>query len=247
MRLVSWNCTGAFHKKAPHLLALEPDVAIVPECAAPEVISRKVASFSPTSSHWMGESGRKGLAVFTFGLYRARVHQSWDDKLLRVLPVEVDGPESFNLLAIWAYHPPKRTRPNDYVGPTIQALSHYRGFLEARDSVVVGDFNNHIRWDRPGKPNNHSNAVATLKDSFGLVSAYHSLARCEHGAEPDPTHWWQWREDQPYHIDYCFIPQAWLSRVESFSVGKAADWLSVSDHAPLSLHLRPSEATAPAV
>lgn len=32
LRIVSWNCSKALHRRGDALLALRPDVAIVPEC-----------------------------------------------------------------------------------------------------------------------------------------------------------------------------------------------------------------------
>ena len=42
MRIVAWNCAKAFHNKIDRLLALQPDVAVVSECADPEVLARQM-------------------------------------------------------------------------------------------------------------------------------------------------------------------------------------------------------------
>src|SRR6185436_721162 len=58
------------------------------------------------------------------------------------------------------------------LGPTLRALAAYEQFLCARPSIVAGDFNNHIRWDRTGKAWNHANTLSTF-ERLGFVSAYH--------------------------------------------------------------------------
>ena len=70
MRLVAWNCNGAFHRKSAVLAALAPDVAILSECADLEILRRKAPPFAPTGALWMGDNPQRGLAVFSFGGYR---------------------------------------------------------------------------------------------------------------------------------------------------------------------------------
>jgi exonuclease III len=38
---------------------------------------------------------------------------------------------------------------------------------------------------------------------------------------------------RPYHLDYLFLPQAWLSRLKTLQVGAADAWLAYSDHVPV--------------
>jgi hypothetical protein len=48
MRVVAWNCNTAFHRKYRNLLELKPDIAVIPECANVELLSRKAPDFQPT-------------------------------------------------------------------------------------------------------------------------------------------------------------------------------------------------------
>jgi exodeoxyribonuclease III len=36
MRLISWNCQGAFRKKADIIMAQRPDILVVQECEHPD-------------------------------------------------------------------------------------------------------------------------------------------------------------------------------------------------------------------
>jgi endonuclease/exonuclease/phosphatase family metal-dependent hydrolase len=65
------------------------------------------------------------------------------------------------------------------------------------------------------------------------VSAYHDFFGEEHGHESRATHYFQWNEAKPSHIDYCFVPRAWSGRIRSVTVGTYADWARDSDHRPL--------------
>jgi endonuclease/exonuclease/phosphatase family metal-dependent hydrolase len=66
-----------------------------------------------------------------------------------------------------------------------------------------------------------------------LVSAYHEFNSENHGRETRPTYYFLWKEDRPYHIDYCFLPRDWMKRVSRVEIGTYEDWKSHSDHRPL--------------
>jgi hypothetical protein len=42
-------------------------------------------------------------------------------------------------------------------GPAQLAVHRYGRFLREGPSVVIGDINNHVRWDRQRKVNNNAN------------------------------------------------------------------------------------------
>ena len=48
-----------------------------------------------------------------------------------------------------------------------------------------------------------------------------------------------WRKSltEVYHIDYCFVPEQWMPKVRSVSVGDPEIWLNYSDHVPLCIEL----------
>ena len=235
MRILVWNINMAAHKKIPLLRRLNPDIAIIPECAAPEVVVAKCPGFTFTDAQWQERSRHKGLGVFSFGDFYLARSPDFDSRFEVFLPIEVAGRTRFNLLAVWAL--------NFHAGSGVtmlDALRFYRRFLESADSVVAGDFNNSVFWDRPGKPTNFAGVAAALSD-LGLSSAYHAATGESFAQERHPTLWFLKRPHQGYHIDYCFLPQAWLSSPVAVWVGQAGQWLAHSDHAPLIVSARNSD------
>ena len=239
MRVVSWNCRSGFHRKIESLATLAPDVAIVSECANLEILANKAPGLKPTSALWVGTNPHKGLAVFSFGRHQLQREDEYDPSIQYALPVRVEGPGKWHVLALWAHHG-LSGRTMSTRGPTLQALTVYERFLRTRPSIVAGDLNNHIRWDKPGKQWNHANALAAFA-GLGLVSAYHAFLGVEQGAEQHPTFYWRTRsEDGPtYHIDYVFVPQDSVSQLNSVVVGSRSEWIAsgLSDHAPLIVDL----------
>jgi hypothetical protein len=227
MRILVWNINMAAHKKITLLRQLNPDIAIVPECAAPEVVVAKCPGFTFTDAQWQERSRHKGLGVFSFGDLRLTRSSYFDPRFEVFLPIKVAGRKRFNLLAIWALN----FRAGSGV-TMLDALRFYRRFLESADSVVAGDFNNSVFWDRPGKPTNFAGVAAALAD-LRLSSAYHAATGEAFAQERHPTLWFLKRPHQGYHIDYCFLPRSWLSSPVTVWVGQAGQWLVHSDHAPL--------------
>jgi len=241
MRLVAWNCAMAFHRKFEALLALRPDVAVIAECAEPARLAERLdLSGLAGSLVWVGENPNKGLAVFGFNGHRVSLAPIHRPRLRFLAPVTVEGAASFNLLAVWAQNFSGGIRRKRQHGPLRLGLLRYREFLASGPSVIAGDFNNNIIWDRPGWRMNHAHAVARLA-AGGLVSAYHEIRGEAPGAELEVTHYWRdRRKDGPtYHIDYIFLPRLWLARVQHLSVGRFEDWCGsgLSDHVPIVVDL----------
>jgi hypothetical protein len=86
--------------------------------------------------------------------------------------------------------------------------------------------------------------LMTRLEPLGLVSAYHRFFNEGFGAETRPTHFFKGKQGSPFHLDYFFVPAAWMSRVASVEVGTYEAWSSYSDHAPVTVDMRP-EGQAP--
>ena len=241
MRLVAWNCNMALHRKAEALLALRPDLAVISECAEPARLrQRGPADWIEGEPVWIGRNPSKGLATFGFNGHRCDLAAGYLPSLRYVAPLRVEGSSGFNLLAVWAQNASGGVTRKRQAGPLRRALSRYRDLLAERPTIIAGDWNNNVIWDRPGWRINHAAAVTAL-ERLGLVSAYHALTGEAQGEESVPTHYWRdRRKDGPrYHIDYVFIPRDWLGRVRDFRVGGFEDWCGngLSDHVPLVIDL----------
>lgn len=141
----------------------------------------------------------------------------------------VEGPVSFLLLAVWM----KGIGPDRYVRGMHRAINECRALIERHPTVILGDLNSNSIWDHEHPADrNHSALVAELT-SLGLVSTYHHARGEAHGAESEPTFYFYRRQQIPYHLDYCFIPARWASRLTQVEVGAWHDWHALSDHVPI--------------
>ena len=121
------------HTKLPELLKLRPDVAILPECAAPEIPAARSVYDSASSHAWIGKSPTKGLAVLTFGAFKLERPESSGTTTGRfALPVRIRGPVSFNLLALWTQGADSFS---GYVRNGESATQYHDQFLRAAPSV----------------------------------------------------------------------------------------------------------------
>ncbi len=237
MRLVAWNCNMALHRKVDAVLALQPDIAVISECAEPARLRRlSKADWIEGEPVWIGENETKGLAVFAFNGYRAALAPDFSKHLRFIAPVTIDGPARFNLLAVWAQNASGGVTRKRQSGPLRRALTRYREFLSNAPAVVAGDLNSNAIWDKPGWRINHMTLVDAL-GRLGLTSTYHAVTGEAHGQESVPTIYWRDRtQDGPtYHIDYVFVPQTWLDAVNGFRVGGFEEWCGtrLSDHVPI--------------
>lgn len=91
--------------------------------------------------------------------------------------------------------------------------------MGASPTILAGDFNHNVSWDT-GIPyeKQHARTLDAAKRA-GLVSAYHQRFGEAQGAENTPTLYWRGAGHKTYHIDYAFIPDAWLPLLRQVSVG----------------------------
>jgi exodeoxyribonuclease-3 len=225
VRIVTWNCGMALARKAPSLLALKPDIAVIQECSK---TSLDVLHGLGLSGLWFGANPNKGLAVFCSKEFKLRAVDELFGKW--VVPVRVHGAGvDFNLLAIWAC-PVGTKRADNYIGQVHRFLVEHDGWFSKAPVVAAGDFNSNSQWDasRPGR--NHTEVVR-LFGGHGLISAYHAHHREKQGAETRPTYYFYRHRDKPFHIDYVFVPKGW--RLRSVEIGSFRQWGHLSDHVPV--------------
>jgi len=220
MRIVAWNCCrGPIDRKITALGTLSPDVAVLPEATRPSKESQQVLWF-PSNASSLGIQVRSG------GDYRLRRLKTADLPNC-VVPVRVSGPVSFVLLGVWTWPAPS------YNKAFMNGLSAYSKLLRSGPTVVAGDFNGNPAFDR------HRQRVKVWTDAFsilqdaGLVSAYHYVNDVAYGEELHATHHFLRKPERGFHIDFCFIPEAWANKKLEARVVSGPEWSTLSDHFPL--------------
>ena len=224
MRITTWNCSrGGPHKKIAAAAELRPDILVMQECAQLDLPADRY--------YWHGEYVKQGVSVQTFGDYRLTPLPQRPDVPPFVLPIQIEGPQQMLLFAVWT----KATRGQQYIRGLNTAIEIYRDLFANQPTVVIGDYNSNAIWDKDHpKERNHSALVGRL-EALGLVSTYHAHYGEAHGAETRPTYFQYRRATDPFHIDYCLAPKAWVPRLRSVEVGSHGDWFDLSDHVPLTV------------
>ena len=70
MKLVTWNCQGAFRKKADFILALQPDILVIQECELPDKLKFSPTTPKPNDMYWYSDGGKKGVGIFSYSNYK---------------------------------------------------------------------------------------------------------------------------------------------------------------------------------
>ena len=220
MRITTWNCArGPFAIKRTALDHLESDIVVLTEAPRPKAGDSDV--------HWFGK-GSLGIAMYAarpFTIHRTHDRKSTAD----VYPVAVRGPVSFTLVGVWTHPTPNYRKP---LLDGLAACARCPG-----PWVVAGDFNGNVKFDTPRRKASWRQCFDTL-GARGLVSAYHEHTGIALGHDAElPTHYFQWKRDRPFHLDYCLVPRIW--RIEAVTIGSYDDWATLSDHRPVTVDVVP--------
>ncbi len=233
MKLISWNCQGAFRKKADIILKHQPDILVIQECEHPDKLLFSPTTVRPKDFLWFGENNHKGLGVFSYGDYKFQLINSHSSDIKTVLPISVTGAQfHFTLFAVWANN--RHDKNNQYIEQVWKAISYYSQILRNGHIIITGDFNSNKIWDKKHRAGNHSAVVDTLA-KMNIHSAYHKHFEQEQGKEKHPTFFLQRNKNKPYHIDYCFASTDIFDKVLNVEVGTYDNWIPYSDHSPLTI------------
>jgi len=231
VRLISWNCQGAFRKKADLILALKPDILLVQESEHPDKYILSSTSKKPDFQYWYGDNKHKGISIFSFNNYKFELLPLFNPEFRYILPFRVTGiNHTFTLFAIWAMNN-KENYDARYIGQIWLAINHYLDLLNT-PTILIGDFNSNKIWDYKGRVGNHSDVVRILSER-NIQSIYHKHFNIEQGQEIQPTFFLQRNVNKPYHIDYCFASADILDKVQNVEIGTYENWTAYSDHSPL--------------
>jgi len=229
MRLAAWNCcAGPLERKLAALESLEADIAVVPECPRLPAV--------PGRRFWLGDNPRKGMAVLTRPPWRIRPSRPRAALPRFFQPFRVTGPVTFRLWAIW----PQKNPRHPYVRSIHYAIDHCPRLFSGAPTVVLGDFNSNTIWDDEHPRDRSHTALVGRLQALGIVSAYHHYAGEAHGTERTPTFFEYRHAHRPYHIDYGFIPTAWIAGLQRVTVGEHAEWAALSDHMPVVIEVDPT-------
>lgn len=230
MKIVSWNCNGAFRKKFESLDYLQADILIIQECENPD--KSKDESYINWAGNylWTGNNKNSGLGVF-----------AKNNTSLQALDWEPSGLELFipflandlTILGVWTKQANSPTF--QYIGQLWKYLQAHQSKLPSSKSILCGDFNSNACWDKWDRWWNHSDVVKDLAEQ-DIYSAYHFLNKIEQGKEDAPTFYMHRNLAKPYHIDYAFASTALLSYAK-FAIGVPDQWISLSDHMPIILDI----------
>jgi exodeoxyribonuclease-3 len=220
------------HDKVEQLCGLRPDLAVIPECACPEVLLRRCLELGPSDFAWEGVHPSKGLAVLAFGRWRLEVDPLHRPRTSSTLPLRVSGPASLRLLAVWALprwaHPRRQPPPE----PLAHGLTRLRPFLSRTPLIVAGDFQRTL-LRRTANGNPEPSQLARRLAGLGLVSAYHRHRGVAPGHEPEPTYCRYRRIPGRHHTDLVLVDGRTASGIHGVEIGRAREWTKSSDHLPV--------------
>lgn len=231
MRLITWNCQGAFRKKANVILSYQPDILILPESEHPDKLFDNLTIPKPNCHYWHGDNIHKGIGIYFYTDYKFELLPEFNPEFRYILPFRITGDgQTFILFAIWAMSN-KENYEARYIGQIWRAINHYSSRLSG-STILVGDFNSNKIWDYKKRVGSHSDVVRKLEEN-NIQSIYHKHFHFEQGREEHPTFFLQRKQNKPYHIDYCFVSSNLIDKVKNVEVGSFADWIEHSDHMPL--------------
>lgn len=230
MKIITWNCNGAFRKKFETISNFNADIYIIQECEDPaKSVDKKYQKWAENYI-WIGDNKNKGLAIFANHAIKLEM-LDWSNQFKNTavkyfLPCKIN--DEFNLVAVWTH---RNNSPNfGYIGQLWKYVQVNRNKLQ--NSIIAGDFNSNTIWDISDRWWNHSDVVRELQE-IGLESLYHKFKDEIQGKESIPTLYFQRNHTKTYHIDYVFAHQRFIEKIQKLEIGHPDNWLSISDHMPM--------------
>jgi exodeoxyribonuclease-3 len=212
------------HDKVGPLRDLRPDLAVLPECACPEVLLRRSPEIGASDMAWTGPNPAKGLAVLAFGPWRLTVAAGHNRKAATAAPLDVSGPARLRLLAVWALPRWARRQWDRAPEPVGEAIERSLAFLARTPAVIAGDF--HQTLVRKSRGPLAPSPLARRLEALGFASVCRS-----------PTYFPYRRPHRGYVADHVLLDRPTARLVRAVTIGGGSHWLSASDHLPVSIDL----------
>lgn len=234
MKLLTWNCNGAFRKKYCLTEKLNTDILIIQECENPES-STKVYRDWASNYLWIGNNKNKGLGIFTKDSIDIKL-LDWSDlnvnykneRLESFIPCLVNNKTI--LIAVWTKK--ANSEVFGYIGQLWKYLQLHKKKMFGKDVVIIGDFNSNSIWDKWDRWWNHTDVINELKE-IGIYSLYHKIKKEKQGEETIPTFYLQRKIEKSYHIDYCLASENLINEESDLNILDYKEWLEFSDHIPI--------------
>lgn len=230
LKIVTWNCNGAFRRKFEKISDFNADLYLIQECENPAESQHKQYQEWAENYQWIGNTKNRGLAIFAkpeIKLNQLNWSNKYNDHVVKhFLPCKIN--QDFDLLAVWTH---RNNSPNfGYIGQLWKYLQVNKEKLNR--TIIAGDFNSNAIWDQWDRWWNHSDVVNELK-KFGIESLYHKFQNEQQGKETNPTLYFQRKLERPYHIDYVFGAQEFSKNLKKIEIGHRDKWIRFSDHMPV--------------
>lgn len=226
IKIATWNCADHFPKKARLAAGLDADVLIVQEVR--EVHASAIDK--RYSYSWFGLDGQRGLLIACKRDHELSLRYESEYRHAVALSAKVLGQE-FSIVGIW-------TMPikGNYVKATCNSLDEVLPAIERGRTIVAGDFNASAIFDRGPRSRYNFSTINDRLKNRGLESIWHSTTGEAYGAESKPTYLHQWKEQQPFHIDYVFASRELLEACIKIEIGNVSIVRErISDHMPLTV------------
>lgn len=225
MKILTWNCNGAFRKKYHLLEHLDADIIVIQECEDPSTSSLDYKTWA-SNYLWTGERKYKGLGLFWKDGYDVKLND-WEDGTLKHF-ISANVNDDFNVLATWCHGANSPTF--GYIGQLWKYLQVHKH--QMNNMIIAGDLNSNKRWDVWDRWWNHSDVIRELEE-IGIKSLYHEFYQENQGEETQDTFFLQRNVLKKYHIDYIFADKTRFRKIHSITVLNDAIWSTVSDHLPV--------------
>ncbi len=231
MRIIEWNCQGAFRKKNDKRLSLNPDILIIPECENEKKLKFGNLTPKPNDFLWFGDNENKGIGIFSYSDYKFELMREYNAEFKYIIPLKVaKNDNSFLLFAIWAKDN-KQNHEARYIGQIWLAINYYSELFH-NETILIGDFNSNKIWDYKDRVGNHSDVVEFLGNKK-IRSLYHLKNDENQGKEKTPTFYMYRKLEKTYHIDYCFVSKNSINNGFDFAILDINNWIKFSDHSPI--------------